>query len=390
MTSAAGGPTGSGRSSAGAAGSPRSRACASTSTAWSGSWRAPGPWPRAADGGDRLVVAVATRPRAGRRRGRAPLALRRARPARRRRVAVVVRADLPRLPSGKVDARALAALAPADGAGPALESTAADDIAALYARLLGRAAAADDRHVRLPRRRLPVLRRGVAAPRAAARPAAPGLADTARRASSPPPAARRRRAAPASRPTSCCAPSAIVSIVGSHANLFTLLGGAHLLLAVAGFNFAPLPARGRRPGASGSGTCCAASPASPCPRSLVIGAGRGCGPTASAWRQALLLNGLTTRQLDRAAGTTGSSRRSSTWSCSLAALAACRPSTGWSGRTRSGCPSAWRVGARCVTRYGLVGVPGDNVHRAHVVFWLFALGWAAARPRADATGCCCR
>ena len=31
---------------------------------------------------------------------------------------------------------------------------------------------------------------------------------------------------------------AILAIVGTHANLFTLLGGAHLLLAVAGFNFA--------------------------------------------------------------------------------------------------------------------------------------------------------
>ena len=31
---------------------------------------------------------------------------------------------------------------------------------------------------------------------------------------------------------------AIISIVGTHANLFTLVGGAHLLLVVAGFNFA--------------------------------------------------------------------------------------------------------------------------------------------------------
>ena len=30
---------------------------------------------------------------------------------------------------------------------------------------------------------------------------------------------------------------AIVMIVGSHANLFVLLGGAHVLLGVAGFNF---------------------------------------------------------------------------------------------------------------------------------------------------------
>ncbi|MBA2444266.1 MAG: AMP-binding protein [Nocardioidaceae bacterium] len=32
--------------------------------------------------------------------------------------------------------------------------------------------------------------------------------------------------------------AAIVAIVGSHANVFTLLGGAHVLLAIAGFNFA--------------------------------------------------------------------------------------------------------------------------------------------------------
>ena len=39
-------------------------------------------------------------------------------------------------------------------------------------------------------------------------------------------------------------------IVGSHSNLFMLLGGAHLLVGLAGFNFAPLPAD--RPAAEGA------------------------------------------------------------------------------------------------------------------------------------------
>lgn len=51
-------------------------------------------------------------------------------------------------------------------------------------------------------------------------------------------AATRSRRGVAVDPTVLLRALAIVAIVGTHANLFTLAGGAHLLLAVAGFNFA--------------------------------------------------------------------------------------------------------------------------------------------------------
>ena len=60
-----------------------------------------------------------------------------------------------------------------------------------------------------------------------------------------------RRAACRSTPASCCGRWRSCSIVGTHANLFTLLGGAHLLLAVAGSNFARFQLGRRRRGVPG-------------------------------------------------------------------------------------------------------------------------------------------
>ena len=96
------------------------------------------------------------------------------------------------------------------------------------------------------------------------------------------------------------------------------------------------------------------------------------------WRQALLVNGVTSGDWGEPGGTTGSSRRSSRSSCRGGARcrAGVRPLR--EGDIRSGCRSRSRS-RRSLTRYGIVGVPGDNAHRAHVLFWLFALGWAAAR-----------
>jgi hypothetical protein len=36
------------------------------------------------------------------------------------------------------------------------------------------------------------------------------------------------------------------------------------------------------------------------------------------------------------------------------------------------------------TRYDLVGIPGDHVHRAHGVLWLLTLGWAMSQARTSA------
>ena len=94
------------------------------------------------------------------------------------------------------------------------------------------------RHVRVARRRLAVLRRGVAAAREGPRPPAGRLApDDGRLARRPAPAQRRRRGRSVETNVLLRA-AAIVMIVGSHSNLFMLLGGAHLLVGLAGFNFA--------------------------------------------------------------------------------------------------------------------------------------------------------
>ena len=170
---------------------------------------------------------------------------------------------------------------------------------------------------------------------------------------------------------------AIVSIVGTHANLFTMLGGAHLLLGIVGFNFARFqvtsaPAAERLLGMLRSVARIAV------PSALVIA-------TVSlfvdglGWRQILLVNGLTSR----------------TWTepgwhywfiealvhiLLLMALLLAVPGVARLERRWSfGFPFALAV-AGLLTRYGVVGLGGtDEIHRAHVIFWLFAVGWAAAK-----------
>ena len=151
-----------------------------------------------------------------------------------RSVQVHVLDELPRLATGKPDYQAVRALGRAPG-----EPGASADLCALYARVLGRPDVTEDSSFvslggdslsyvemslqleaalgRLPRdwHRLPVRELGAPAAR------------TERR-----PGWRRLETGVVLRAVS------IVLIVGSHIPVFTIRGGAHLLLAVAGFNFA--------------------------------------------------------------------------------------------------------------------------------------------------------
>ena len=161
-----------------------------------------------------------------------------------RAVRVHVLAELPVTASGKPDRAALerqarlAADADRDpaGRGRAPAAHRRDDPGRLRAR-----ARSPGRHraqqLRRARRRLAVVRRAGHPPGRPARRPAPRLAHPADRG-----ARRRGDPAPggASRwtPPCCCGRSRSWPIVGTHANLFTVVGGAHLLLAVAGFNFA--------------------------------------------------------------------------------------------------------------------------------------------------------
>ncbi|GAA3655248.1 AMP-binding protein [Nocardioides ginsengisoli] len=155
-------------------------------------------------------------------------------------VRVVPVADLPRLPNGKLDQQAVARLESVPAPDPGSPQA---SIARLYARILGREHVSPDAtfvalggdslsyvelSLRLESRigRLPSDWQNHTVAELAAR-LDPAGAD-----------APRRRAWARVDTTIVLRAVAIVLIVGSHTNLWVLVGGAHVLLAVAGANFA--------------------------------------------------------------------------------------------------------------------------------------------------------
>ena len=171
---------------------------------------------------------------------------------------------------------------------------------------------------------------------------------------------------------------AIVMIVGTHANLFTLLGGAHVLLGVCGFNFARFqltdaPRRERVRRVLGAVARVAV------PSSLWL-AGVAVLTGDFGWRNVLLLNGVLGPR---------SWAEPQWWYWFIEALlyslvgvalllavpAVHRAERRW--------PFWLPVGLAVLgllTRYEVVTVMGgDVIHRANVLFWLFALGWATAK-----------
>lgn len=356
----------------------------------------------AADGGDALVVAVAS--------GAAAVDTARVRDGVREAtglppagVRIVTPADLPRLASGKVDYRSTAALGAADVALPDAvpDAVTGAHIAALFATLLGRPATEADSFRSLggdslsyveASLRLEALLGGLPGDwtsRSAEELA--GHASTDRAHARP---SRWFRSSRTVETTVLLRALAIVTIVGSHANLFVLLGGAHTLFAVLGFNFsrfhADLP-RAERTRAVLRSAARIAGPAV-----LVIGivstykAGLG-------WKQVLLLNWL----LGPDHWVNPQWRY---WFIEVAlllmlvaaALLAVPALDRLNRRHPFGFPLAL-VLVGLVPRYGLRAWPGgdldqrafalgplhlgggDYMHRAQIVFFIFALGWAAAR-----------
>ena len=176
--------------------------------------------------------------------------------------------------------------------------------------------------------------------------------------------------------------AAIVMIVGSHANLFVALGGAHVLLGVAGFNFGRFhltdAARRDRVRHLGTSLLRVVVP------SVAWLAAVALLTRDLGWKNVLLLNGVL---------------GSRTWTepewwywfvealvATLLVLTAV-VATPWFDRAERRwsfwLPFGAAVGG-LLTRYDVVSLlPGDEIHRAHIVFWLFALGWAtvkASRP----------
>jgi AMP-binding enzyme/acyltransferase-like protein len=171
---------------------------------------------------------------------------------------------------------------------------------------------------------------------------------------------------------------AIVMIVGTHANLFVATGGAHVLLAVAGFNFGRFhlteaPRRARVRHLSGS----IARIAVP---SVLWLAGVALLTRDIGWTNVLLLNGLL--------GPNGWTEpqwwywfvEALVWTLVALAAALAVP---WVDRAERRwsfwLPFALAL-AGLLTRYDVVQLaPGDEIHRASVVLWLFVLGWATAK-----------
>jgi acyl-CoA synthetase (AMP-forming)/AMP-acid ligase II len=366
----------------------------------------------AADGGDALVVAVAT--------GAAPVSTATVLAVVREEfgltpsgVRLLTPAELPRLASGKVDYRALATsaatsavISPTSATIPATSAVTGEGVAALFATLLGRPDATPQHSFRaLGGDSLSYVEASLrledllgTLPQDWTRKSAAELAGHAH-----PQHERRTHNTRAARwlgrsrsvETSVLIRAvAIVTIVGTHANLFVLLGGAHTLFAVLGFNFARFHAdlpRTERTSAVLRSVSRIALPAM-----LVIGI-VSTYQSALGWRQVLLLNWL----LGPEHWVNPQWRY---WFIEVALLLML------AGTALLAVPALDRISRRrpfafpvalvlvgLVPRYGLRAWPGgdldqrrivlgplhlgggDYMHQAHIVFFLFALGWAAAR-----------
>jgi acyl carrier protein len=170
---------------------------------------------------------------------------------------------------------------------------------------------------------------------------------------------------------------AIVMIVGSHSNLFTLLGGAHLLVGLAGFNFGRFQVTDR-PRAERVRGVLASLPPIVVPSVLWLSFAAATS-AKYGWENVLLLNGVL--------GTRSWSEAWHYWFIEalvwtlvgVAALLA----VPWVDRVERRWPFWLPFGLALLallTRYDVVELfGGDEIHRANVLFWLFALGWAAVK-----------
>ncbi|HSE10337.1 MAG TPA: AMP-binding protein [Nocardioidaceae bacterium] len=171
---------------------------------------------------------------------------------------------------------------------------------------------------------------------------------------------------------------AIVAIVGSHANLFVVLGGAHVLLGVAGFNFgrfhlteAPRADRLRHLASSIARVAI--------PSALIIGvvatytAGLG-------WKNALLLNGVLGERSWTEPAWHYWFIEALVYTLLALTVVMALPLVDKAERRWPFWLPMMLAGLGLLTRFEVVEVMGgDTIHRANVVFWLVALGWATVK-----------
>ena len=281
---------------------------------------------------------------------------------------------LPRRESGKPDLAAAARLAaPAPAVAPAAPAGDLEGLCALYAEVLGGEAGPDDTFVGLGGDSLSYVEVSLRLEDALGT-LPPGWHTTPLRDLAP--ARRAPRAGRALETGVLLRAVAILLIVGSHADLWTLVGGAHVLLGVAGFNFARFHLDGSRsparsvlrsvvriavPSAVAIGVAAAATTKYTLTNVLLLNAVLGpdrWGPTWHFWFVEVLVHLLLVAALLLAVPAVRQAERRAPWAFALAVLAAgvaSRFSPGW------------------------LPTGPDRIHTAHVVLWLFALGWAAAR-----------
>lgn len=300
-----------------------------------------------------------------------------------RAVRLVAVEELPRLPSGKPDLQAVAALASAESppAAPPAGPADLDALCALVAEVLGRPVTPQDSFVGLGGDSLSYVEVSMRLEQALgtlpARWHTTPLQDLVpARACTP----RRGRAVESG---VLLRALAILLIVGSHSDLWTLVGGAHVLLGIAGFNVARFAVTD-------------APDTSPTVR-LLRSARRVVLPSV-AWIAVVAL--LTERyeliNVLLLNGVLGPDTWGPTWhywflEVLVLLLLACALLLAVPAVRRAERRWPWGfalvlLGAGVASRFfpGWLPTGPDRMHTAHVVFWLFALGWAAARAHTPA------
>jgi acyl-CoA synthetase (AMP-forming)/AMP-acid ligase II/acyl carrier protein len=304
----------------------------------------------------------------------------------RHRVRVLSVAALPRLASGKPDHSAVAALATASQAPSSTERPSetgidrAAAVRALYAELLDSPAVADDdTFVSLGGDSLSYVEVSVRLEELLGDLPADWHERSVRDLGAP---GRPRRRWPQVETGVAVRAAAIIAIVGSHVELFAVLGGAHVLLALAGHSFGRFqlthaPRRERR-------------------RHLLRSTARVALPSMF-WIAlvALLFGDLARSNLVLLSTALGPEEWGPHWHYwfvetvvqTLLVLGALL-SVPLVERAERRWPFGLAVGMAglgLLTRYDVVGVGGeDRIHTPLVVFWLFALGWATAKASTTA------
>ena len=334
-----------------------------------------------ADGDDRLVLAVdaSARPVDAdvlRAEAKAHFGL----PA--RAVQVLALTDVPRLPTGKPDYRSIVAKAaagldrPRPPGGSTTRGSTTGRGGAVFAEVLGRPDATEgDSFVSLEGDSLSYVEMSVRLEEALGALPVGWHTMPIRELAATPAEARRGRTLETN---VLLRALAIVMIVGTHANLFVLAGGAHVLLGVAGFNFGRfhLTAAPRRDRVRHLLTSISR---------VVVPSVLWLGAVAVTTRDIGLTNVLLLNGVLGPRGWT----EPQWWYWFIEALVAillvltAAMAVPWVDRLERRWTFWLPFGLALVgllTRYDVVQVfGGDEIHRANVVFWLFALGWATVK-----------